>query len=88
MPMAEDIILLAARAIRTFEATNEKDRYPHGHQQGKSVTVDRKPMNNAIHRATSSGSYIYRTLPWPFRQSLCTHFDEIRRLQDYNRRNF
>ncbi len=45
----EDIILLAARAFGTAEATDQQDRDPDGHDQSQKASARYEPMYQAMH---------------------------------------
>ncbi|MGA2887148.1 MAG: hypothetical protein ABSE51_03795 [Terracidiphilus sp.] len=47
--MAEDIILVAARATRACQAANKKHGHPNRDQDGNGVFVNRKPLNHVFH---------------------------------------
>ena len=47
--MREDIILLAAGALRALQAADEKNRDPHRHQDGQEIRIRHEPMDHTMH---------------------------------------
>lgn len=56
MPPAEQVILVAAWAIRASQAANKKHRNAHRHHNGQDASTRRKPMNQAMHNQDSKQS--------------------------------
>jgi len=47
---AEELVLLAARAVGALDAANQEYSNAHGHQDGQHIRVSREPMDNAMHK--------------------------------------
>ena len=47
--VAEDVVLVAAGALRAFQAADKEHCHAHRNQDGEDVYVRRKPLNQAIH---------------------------------------
>lgn len=48
--VAEEVVLIAARAFRTFQAADKQDRHTHSHKDGQDIRVCRKPANHDMHQ--------------------------------------
>jgi hypothetical protein len=53
--VAEQIVLVAARAFRALQAADQQNRHPRRHQDGKEIRIRRKPMNYAMHKPKLHG---------------------------------
>lgn len=66
----EQVILLAARALRAFQAAHKQHRDPHRDQDGQEIRIRREPMYHAMHnfalRSYSAALTLY--IGWTFFQ--------------------
>lgn len=46
---AEEIVLVAAGAVRASEAANKQDSHAYRYQNGKDASVTREPVNQVMH---------------------------------------
>ena len=46
----EQIILLAARALRAFKTAHKQQRHSKGHQDGEQIRICLKPLKNDTHK--------------------------------------
>jgi hypothetical protein len=75
--MAEDIVLIAAGALGALSAAPQKHRYANRHDQGKSVSVHRQPVNQTAHM---KGQHILisRAIPLNrFHGNLCCYSEHL-----------
>jgi hypothetical protein len=54
---AEEIVLLAAGAVRALQTADKKQSHPRRDQNGKSVSIHLKPVNQAIHLQSPITTY-------------------------------
>jgi hypothetical protein len=54
---AEEIVLIATGAIDAFKAAGQQNSYTCRDQSGKGVSIDRKPVNQIIHRQSPGTTY-------------------------------
>ena len=48
--VAEEVVLVAARAFRALKAADEQDRHTQSHKDGEDIRVCRKPANHEMHQ--------------------------------------